>query len=65
MVREPDGFSLDRLLGIRLPGWLGPVGLVGIILTVLYSELETDAAPEQEESQDGTKDRAREEVAGP
>jgi putative oxidoreductase len=38
MIREPDAYSLDRLLGIRLPAWLGPVGLVGIILTVLYSE---------------------------
>jgi putative oxidoreductase len=65
MIREPDGFSLDRLLGIRLPAWIGPVGLVGIILTVLYSELDSDEAPEQEESQDGTKDMAREEVAGP
>src|SRR5215218_6674712 len=65
LVREPDGFSLDRLLGIRLPAWLGPVGLVGIILTVLYSELDSDAAPEQEASEDGTQDQAREEVAGP
>jgi putative oxidoreductase len=65
LVREPDGFSLDRLLGIRLPAWLGPVGLVGIILTVLYSELDSDETPEQEESQDGTQDRVREEVAGP
>jgi putative oxidoreductase len=65
MVREPDGFSLDGLLGIRLPAWLGPVGLVGIILTVLYSELDSEEAPEQEESQDGAQDRAREEVAGP
>src|SRR5918995_4434099 len=61
LVREPDGFSLDRLLGIRLPAWLGPVGLVGIILTVLYSQLGSDEAPEQEESQDGTRDLAREE----
>jgi putative oxidoreductase len=65
MIRDPDGFSLDRLLGIRLPGWIGPVGLVGIILTLLYSELDSDEAPEQEESQDGTQDRAREGVAGP
>jgi len=61
MIREPDAFSLDRLLGIRLPRWVGPVGLVAIILTVLYSELEPDKGPEQ----DGTQDEAREEVAGP
>src|SRR3954464_7803973 len=59
MIREPDAFSLDRLLGIRLPRWVGPVGLVGIILTLLYSELEPDKGPEQ----DGTQDKAREEVA--
>jgi putative oxidoreductase len=61
MIREPDAFSLDRLLGIRLPRWVGPVGLVAIILTVLYSELEPDKGPEQ----DGIQDVAREEVAGP
>ena len=61
MVREPDGFSLDRLLGIRLPAWLGPVGLVGIILTVLYSELESD----EEDAQDEAQDETREELAGP
>jgi putative oxidoreductase len=57
MIREPDGFSLDRVLGIRLPAWVGPVGLVGIILTVIYSELE--------EAQDGDQDEGREELAGP
>jgi putative oxidoreductase len=61
MIREPDAFSLDRALGIRLPRWIGPVGLVGIILTVLYSELESDEADEQEDAQDET----REELAGP
>src|ERR671921_107696 len=61
MIREPDGFSLDRVLGLRLPAWIGPVGLVGIILTVLYSELESDEADEQEDAQDET----REELAGP
>jgi putative oxidoreductase len=61
MIREPDAFSLDGILGIRLPAWVGPVGLVGIILTVIYSELEADEASEQEEAQDET----REEVAGP
>ena len=61
MIREPDRYSLDRVLGIRLPAWVGPLGLVGIILTVLYTELEVDEPPEQEEAQD----EAREELAGP
>ena len=61
MIREPDAFSLDRLLGIRLPVWVGPVGLVAVILTVLYPELE----PDEDAEQDGARDEAREEVAGP
>jgi putative oxidoreductase len=67
MIREPDRYSLDRILGIRLPAWVGPLGLVGIILTVLYTELETDEPPaEQEEVQEeGAQDEAREELAGP
>jgi putative oxidoreductase len=62
MIREPDAFSLDRLLGIRLPAWVGPVGLVGIILTVLYAELE---AEDQEAPEEGDQDAAREDLAGP
>jgi putative oxidoreductase len=65
MIREPDAYSLDRLFGIRLPGWVGPVGLVGIILTVLYTELEADEAPEEELAQEGDQDEAREDLAGP
>ena len=67
MIREPDRYSLDRILGIRLPVWVGPLGLVGVILTVLYTELEADEAPaEQEEAQEeGAQDEAREELAGP
>ena len=65
MIREPDRYSLDRLLGIRLPGWVGPVGLVGIILTVLYSELEADEAAEQEEAHEEDQEEAREDLAGP
>jgi len=61
MIREPDAFSLDRILGIRLPAWVGPVGLVGVILTVIYSELHSNGEDEQEEAQDET----REELAGP
>jgi hypothetical protein len=67
MIREPDRYSLDRILGIRLPAWVGPLGLVGIILTVLFAErLEADEPPEQEEAQEeGSQDEAREELAGP
>jgi putative oxidoreductase len=56
MVREPDAFSLDRVLGLRLPAWVGPVGLVGIILTVLYSELESGEVDEQEDAQDEARE---------
>jgi putative oxidoreductase len=67
MIREPDRYSLDRVLGIRLPAWVGPLGLVGIMLTVLYTELETDEAPaeQQEAQEEGDQDEAREELAGP
>jgi putative oxidoreductase len=62
MIREPDRYSLDRILGIRLPAWVGPLGLVGIILTVLYAELE---AEDQEAPEEGDQDAAREDLAGP
>jgi putative oxidoreductase len=74
MIREPDGFSLDRVLGIRLPRWVGLVGLVGVILTVLYTELGAEEAPEQEQAHDEEaneeeaqeeEEEAREELAGP
>jgi putative oxidoreductase len=66
MIREPDRYSLDRVLGIRLPAWVGPLGLVAIILTVLYPADEGDEAPGQEEdAQEGAQDEAREELAGP
>src|ERR687890_2857046 len=66
MVRESDGYSLDRLLGIRLPRWVGLVGLAGIILTVLYAELGAEETPEQEQGhEEGDQEEAREELAGP
>ena len=66
MIREPDRYSLDRVLGLRLPAWVGPLGLVGIILTVLYAELETEEPPEQDDEaqEEGAQDEAREELAG-
>jgi putative oxidoreductase len=68
MIGQSDAFSLDRVLGIRLPRWIGPVGLVGIILTILYSELDAEEVPEPEqahdEAQEEAQDEAREELAG-
>src|SRR5215218_2980662 len=65
MIREPDRYSLDRLLGIRLPGWVAPVGLAAIILTVLYTGVGEEE-PQQEEGtqEEGPQDEAREELAG-
>ena len=60
MLREPDKYSLDRLLGIRLPTWIGPLGLAGVLLTVLYAGI---GIAEQQE-QEGPQDEAREELAG-
>jgi mannose/fructose/N-acetylgalactosamine-specific phosphotransferase system component IIC len=42
------------------------VGLVGIILTVIYSELEGEEAPDQEQApEEEAQDEAREDLAGP
>jgi putative oxidoreductase len=72
MIREPDRYSLDRVLGIRLPRWVGPVGLVGVILTVLYAELGAEEEPEQEQvhedeahDKEEAQEEAREDLAGP
>lgn len=62
MLREPDKYSLDRLLGIRLPTWIGPLGLAGVLLTVLYTGI--GIAEQQEQEQEGPQDEAREELAG-
>src|SRR5918999_5960048 len=65
MIREPDRFSLDRLLGIRLPRWVGLVGLAGIILTVLYAEFGAEGTPEQEQAhEEAHEEEAQDELAG-
>jgi putative oxidoreductase len=61
MIREPDKYSLDRVLGIRLPIWIGPLGLAGILLTVRYTGVGTEESQQQEEE---AQDEAREELAG-
>jgi putative oxidoreductase len=47
MLRGPERYSLDRLLRIRLPGWIAPLGLVAILLTVLYAGTGAPEAPQQ------------------
>jgi hypothetical protein len=49
-------------LGIRLPAWVAPFGLVVIILTVFYAGVGAPEPPAQEE--EGPQDEAREELAG-
>ena len=58
IVGGPGKYSLDRVLGTRLPAWIAPLGLAAVILTTIYADrLGDDAAPQQEEE-------AREELAG-
>ena len=49
-------YSLDRAFGIRIPGWLAPLSLLVILITVYYAESMGEAPPEEDE--------AREELAG-
>lgn len=52
----PGAFSLDRLFGIRIPGWLVALATVGALGTVAYGALtEPD---QQDETADGEGDQA-------
>ena len=63
LLSGPGKYSLDGALGIRLPAWVTPLGLAGIILTVLYAGVGAPEPPAQEEGE-GPQDEAREELAG-
>jgi putative oxidoreductase len=56
ILNGPGRYSLDRALGIRLPAWFAPLGLVVVILTVIYTGVRGETPPEEDE--------AREELAG-
>ncbi|MDP8901885.1 MAG: DoxX family protein [Actinomycetota bacterium] len=53
IVGGPGKYSLDRAFGLRLPSWLAPLGLVGVIVTVLYAGIETPEPPAQDEAREG------------
>jgi len=54
ILNGPGKWSVDRALGLSLPRWLAPLGLVAVILTVIYG------GPSDEDEQD----EAREGAAG-
>ncbi len=54
IVNGPGRYSLDRAFGVRLPGWLAPLGLVGVIVTVLYAGVGAPDPPAQDEAREGT-----------
>jgi putative oxidoreductase len=51
ILNGPGKWSLDRALGLSLPRWLAPLGLVAIILTVIYGGPHDEA--EQDEAREG------------
>lgn len=58
MLAGPGKYSFDRALGIRLPAWVGVIGLVAVVLSVMYgpesgAPADEDAAAE-EEAREGT-----------
>ena len=58
MLGGPGRHSLDRALGIKVPAWIAPLGLVVIVLTVLYGHRRgSEETPQQQ-------DEAREDLAG-
>lgn len=50
LIGGPGKYSLDRAFGIRLPRWLAPLGFVMVILSLLYAENISEAAPEQDDT---------------
>ncbi len=53
MVNGPGKWSFDRALGIRLPRWLAPLGLVAVVLSLIYAGTGGETEPEQDEAREG------------
>ena len=52
MLGEPDRYSLGRAFGISLPAWVELLGLVGVILAVLYTEIGVDGPPSERQEEE-------------
>ncbi len=52
-ISGPGRLSLDDLLGLRLPVWLFPLGVLGAIATVEYAMAESARAQEQQSPEQG------------
>jgi putative oxidoreductase len=53
ILNGPGRYSLDRALGTRLPDWLAPLGLAGVILAIVYAGVGVPEPPEQDEAREG------------
>lgn len=58
IVNGPGRYSLDRAFGLKLPGWLAPLGLVAVLITVLYAGVGAPEPPAQDEAREGTAGNA-------
>ena len=50
-TNEPGRFSLDSLLGIRIPGWVSLLALGGVVAGVIMMEAQTRQQGQPEEPQ--------------
>lgn len=53
ILNGPGKYSVDRALGLSLPRWLAPLGLVVILLTVMYAKAEEQGEAAEESAGDG------------
>ena len=53
IVGGPGKYSLDRAFGLRLPGWLAPLGLVLVVLAVVYAGVGAPEPPQEEQAREG------------
>jgi putative oxidoreductase len=55
MVAGPGKYSLDRALGIRLPRWIAPLGLV-LIAIIVASAAKMEPPPQEESAEEAREE---------